>query len=59
MNKFPKKIEKLSKKRKIISDSFIKLWHEELKLKKFSLVENFNHNYVARSKFIFNDGGAD
>jgi len=56
MNKFPKKIKKLSKKKKIISDSFMKLWHQELKLKKFLLVENFNHNYVARSKFTFNGG---
>lgn len=57
MNKFPKKIKKLSKKKKIISDTFVKLWHQELKLKKFSLIENFNHNYVAKSKFIFNGGG--
>jgi ubiquinone/menaquinone biosynthesis C-methylase UbiE len=57
MNKFPKKIEKLSKKRKIISDSFIKLWHLELKNKKFSLIENFNHNYVARSKIILKKKG--
>lgn len=48
--KFPKKIKKLSKKRKIISDSFMKLWHQELK--KFSIIENFNHNYVAKSNIL-------
>ena len=53
MNKFPKKIKKLSKKKKFISDSFIKLWHQELK--KISIIENFNHNYVARSKIIFRE----
>jgi ubiquinone/menaquinone biosynthesis C-methylase UbiE len=49
-NKFPKKLPKLSKRKKIISDTFMKLWHQELK--KFQLIENFNHNYVARSRII-------
>jgi len=49
-DKFPKKFPKLSKRKKAISDSFMKLWHKEIK--KFSLIENFNHNYVAKSKAI-------
>lgn len=49
-NRFPKKLPLLSKRKKIISDTFMKLWHQELK--KFQLIENFNHNYVARSKII-------
>ena len=48
--KFPKKLKKLSKKKKFISDTFMKLWHQELK--KFSFIEDFNHNYVAKSKTI-------
>jgi ubiquinone/menaquinone biosynthesis C-methylase UbiE len=48
--KFPKKLKKLSKKKKIISDSFMKLWH--LELKKNFFIENFNHNYVAKSNII-------
>jgi hypothetical protein len=49
LHKFPKKLKKLSKK-KIISDSFMKLWHQELK--KISIIENFNHNYVAKSEIL-------
>jgi len=50
INQFPKKIPKLSRRKKIISDLFMKLWHQEIK--KFSLIENFNHNYVAKSNIV-------
>ena len=49
-NRFPKKIPKLSAKKKKISNSFMKLWHQ--KLKKITLIENFNHNYVAKSNIV-------
>jgi hypothetical protein len=49
-NRFPKKIPKLSVKKKKISNSFMKLWHQ--KLKKITLIENFNHNYVAKSNIV-------
>lgn len=28
----------------------MKLWHQELK--KFTLIENFNHNYVAKANIV-------
>lgn len=49
-DRFPKKIQKLSLKKKNISNSFMKLWHQ--KLKKFTLIENFNHNYVAKFNIV-------
>lgn len=42
---WPKKIEPLSKNKKIISDQFMKVWHKELPNNKYNLIENFNHNY--------------
>jgi hypothetical protein len=52
INRFPKKIKKLNKKQKLISDNFTKIWHEELRSrKKYNLIENFNHNFSAKSKF--------
>lgn len=44
---YPKLLKKLSPKRKKISDDFMKIWHEELKKKKFKIIEKFNHNYPA------------
>lgn len=52
INKFPKKIKKLNKKQKLISDTFTQIWHEELRSrKKYNLIESFNHNFSAKSKF--------
>ena len=52
LKKFPKKITKLSKKQKKISDTFMKIWHEELRnKKKYNFIEKFNHNFSAESKY--------
>ena len=54
-NNFPKFIPKLSNKDKIIHDDFMKVWLNELKTKKkFNLIENFNHNYSAKSHLLSN-----
>jgi len=54
-NNFPKFIPKLSNKDKIIHDDFMKVWLNELKTKKkFNLIENFNHNYSAKSYLLSN-----
>lgn len=53
--KFPKYIPEISEEDKIIFDDFMKVWHQELKTKKkFNLIENFNHNYSAKSFFLKN-----
>ena len=50
---FPKHIPELSYEDKIIFDDFMKIWHVELSTKKkFNLIENFNHNYSARSHLL-------
>jgi len=52
---FPKILPQLSSEDKIIHDDFNKLWLTELNSKKiFSLIENFNHNYSAKSNFLKN-----
>ena len=52
---FPKVITKISNKDKIIFDDFMKVWHKELNTKKrFNLIENFNHNYSAKSHLLSN-----
>tara|TARA_B100000287_G_C20430268_1_gene701206 strand:- start:78 stop:806 length:729 start_codon:yes stop_codon:yes gene_type:complete len=52
---FPKVITEISKKDKIIFDDFMKVWLEELNTKKrFNLIENFNHNYSAKSHLLSN-----
>ena len=50
---FPKNIPEISVEDKIIFDDFMKVWHQELATKKkFNLIENFNHNYSAKSQFL-------
>ena len=50
---FPKNIPEISDEDKIIFDDFMKVWHQELATKKkFNLIENFNHNYSAKSQFL-------
>jgi len=50
---FPKSIPELSHEDKIIFDDFMKIWHLELsKKKKFKFIENFNHNYSAKSHLL-------
>ena len=52
---FPKVITEISEKDKIIFDDFMKVWLEELNTKKrFNLIENFNHNYSAKSHLLYN-----
>jgi len=52
---FPKVITEISEKDKIIFDDFMKVWLEELNTKKrFNLIENFNHNYSAKSHLLSN-----
>ena len=52
---FPKVITEISEKDKIIFDDFMKVWHKELNTKKrFNLIENFNHNYSAKSHLLSN-----
>ena len=46
---FPKKLKKLSIKKKKISDDFMKYWHEVLQ-SKYSIVDKFNHEYVTKSR---------
>ncbi len=46
---FPKKLKKLSNKKKKISDDFMKYWHEVLQ-SKYSIVDKFNHEYVTKSR---------
>ena len=46
---FPKKIKKLSHKRKKISDDYMKYWHTVLR-KKYNLVDKFNHKYVVTTR---------
>ena len=46
---FPKKIKKLSHKRKKISDDYMKYWHTVLR-DKYSIVDKFNHEYVVNSR---------
>src|SRR5579863_4233237 len=45
-DKWPKRIPPLTKERQIISDDFMKLWHE--KLPRYSAVERFNHGWVVK-----------
>ena len=47
--RFPKKIKKLSIKKKKISDDFMKYWHTVLR-DKYSIVDKFNHEYVVNSR---------
>ena len=47
--KFPKKLKKLSIKKKKISDDFMKYWHEVLQ-SKYYIVDKFNHEYVTKSR---------
>jgi ubiquinone/menaquinone biosynthesis C-methylase UbiE len=44
--KWPKHIPPLTKERQIISDDFMKLWHE--KLPRYSAIEKFNHGWVVK-----------
>lgn len=51
--KFPKKIPNVNLKLKKIYNNFMRDWHLELlNKKKYSFIEKFNHNYVAKSPFI-------
>jgi SAM-dependent methyltransferase len=45
---WPKILPELTPEQKRISDDFVHYWHEVLP-KRFSIVENFNHNYVVRN----------
>ena len=50
---FPKNIPEISIEDRNIFDDFMKVWHQELSTKKkFNLIENFNHNYCAKSNFL-------
>ena len=52
-NNFPKFIPELSAEDTAIHDDFMKVWLNELKTKKkFNLIENFNHNYSAKSSLL-------
>ena len=52
---FPKHIAKLNTEDQKIHDDFMKVWLNELKTKeKFNLIENFNHNYSAKSHLLSN-----
>jgi len=46
---FPKKLKKLSIKKKKISDDFMKHWHGVLR-KKYGIVDEFNHKFVVNSR---------
>jgi ubiquinone/menaquinone biosynthesis C-methylase UbiE len=46
-NKWPKIIQPLTDDQKVISDDFMKLWHEILP--RYGLVEKFNHGWVVRT----------
>ena len=46
MGKWPKILPPLTDEQKLISDDFMKLWHEVLPAK-FGIVDRFNHQYVA------------
>src|SRR5271166_4953031 len=45
---WPKILPELTPEQKRISNDFVHYWHEVLP-KRFSMVENFNHNYVVRN----------
>lgn len=45
---WPKILPELTPEQKRISDDFVHYWHEVLP-KRFSIVEDFNHNYVVRN----------
>lgn len=45
--KWPKHIAPLTPERQIISDDFMKLWHE--KLPRYSAIERFNHGWVVKN----------
>jgi ubiquinone/menaquinone biosynthesis C-methylase UbiE len=45
---WPKVLPELTPEQKRISDDFVHYWHEVLP-KRFSIVEDFNHNYVVRN----------
>ncbi len=47
--KFPKKLKKLSIKRKKISDDFMKHWHGVLR-DKYTIVDKFNHEYIVNNR---------
>jgi len=50
---FPKILPEVSVDDKIIMDDFMEVWHQKLNKKNvYSLFENFNHNYCAKSKFL-------
>ena len=52
---FPKHIAKLNSEDQKMHDDFMKVWLNELKTKKkFNLIENFNHNYSAKSHILSN-----
>jgi SAM-dependent methyltransferase len=45
--KWPKHIDPLTEERQVISDDFVKHWHQ--KLPKYSAVEHFNHGWVVNN----------
>jgi ubiquinone/menaquinone biosynthesis C-methylase UbiE len=50
-NKWPKTLPPLTTEQQIISDDFMKYWHETLASnKKFNIIENFNHGYPAKHR---------
>ena len=48
LKKWPKVFPELSPQKKIISDDFMKYWHEVLPTR-FGIVDEFNHNYVVKA----------
>lgn len=46
-NKWPKFIPELTIEQKVISDDFMKYWHEILP-KRYAMIEKFNHGYVVQ-----------
>ncbi len=48
-SKWPKEFAPLTPEQKIVSDDFMKFWHEKLASnKKYSLIETFNHGYAVK-----------
>lgn len=50
--KWPKTLSELTAEQRLISDDFMKYWHDVLP-RKFRLVEHFNHSYVVKKSPIF------
>jgi len=48
LKKWPKTFPELSPQQKVISDDFMKYWHEVLPTR-FGIVDKFNHNYVVKT----------